>query len=180
MRFDTEDLLKRELAALPELTPPPEAEARVLAAMRRAAAEPRALRWKGPTFAALALAATAAFAAVLVFWQARNAPGEGPHVATNSAFAPLPLEDYAALVAQSAALERALTRLPAPRAVMRASTAGTIANLEDRIAQIDQELTLATAAGVDSKQRAALWQDRVEVMNALVQVRYANSQVFIY
>jgi hypothetical protein len=63
---------------------------------------------------------------------------------------------------------------------MRAGTAGTIASLEDRIAQIDQELMFATAAGADSGRQATLWQDRVEVMNALVQVRYANSQAFIY
>ena len=178
MRFPTEDVLKQELTALPELTPPPEAEARVLAAMRRAAAEPRQRPWKARTFAVLALAAAAAFAAVLVLRQPRAVFDEQALFATD--VPPLSFDDYAELVEQSAQLERALVEMPAPRAVMRASTAGTIAGLEDRIAQIDQELTLATASGADSTQRAALWQDRVEVMNALVQVRYANSQVFIY
>ena len=175
MQLRTEDVLKQELAALPELTPPPEAKTRVLIAMRRAAAEPPIRRWRSPAFAAVALAATAAFAAVLVLWQPRGAP-----VATVEDPAPMSFEEYAALVAQSAELERALGTLPAPRAVMRASTAGTIASLEDRIALIDHELALATDAGIESEQRAALWQDRVEVMNALVQVRYANSQAFIY
>jgi hypothetical protein len=178
MRPGTEDLLKRELAALPELAPPPEARARVLTAMRRALATPP--RRRIAHFALpLALAATAAVAAVLVLWQLREAPGEGP-LAANEDPAPLSFEEYAALVAQSAELERALDTLPAPRAVMRAGTAGTIASLEDRIAQIDRELMVATAAGVDSGQQAPLWQDRVEVMNALLQVRYANSQAFIY
>jgi hypothetical protein len=127
----------------------------------------------------LALAAAAAVAAVLILWQQRGVPEEGA-LATAEDPAQISFEDYAALVAQSAALERALDTLPAPRAVMRAGTAGTIASLEDRIAQIDRELMLATAAGVDSGQQAPLWQDRVEVMNALLQVRYANSQAFIY
>lgn len=179
MQFRTEDMLKRELAALPELDPPPEAKARVLVAMRRAMAEPPMRPRRLPVFAAVALAATAAFAAVLVVWQIRGTPEEGA-LATAADPLPITFEEYAALVAQSAELERALVGLPAPRAVMRASTAGTIASLEDRIAQIDHELTLATAAGVESTQRAALWQDRVEVMNALLQVRYANSQAFIY
>jgi hypothetical protein len=172
-------LLKRELAALPELAPPPAAKTRVLAAMRRAAVEPpRRGHWH-IAFPAMAIAAAAAVAAVLLFWQPRGGPGEGA-LATDDGAVPISFEEYAALVAQSAELERVLGTLPAPRAVMRAGTAGTIASLEDRIAQIDQELMFATAAGVDSGQQATLWQDRVEVMNALLQVRYANSQAFIY
>ena len=179
MRSGTEDLLKRELAALPELAPPPAAKARVLAAMRRAAVEPPRRRLTYLAAPALALAAAAAVATVLVFWQPRSAPDEGVFPAAEEPL-PLSFEDYAALVAQSAELERALVTLPAPRAVMRATTAGTIATLEDRIAQIDQELMFSTAAGVETGQQAMLWQDRVEVMNALLQVRYANSPVFDY
>jgi hypothetical protein len=178
MQPGTEDLLKRQLAALPELAPPPAAKARVLAAMRRAAVEPpRRRHWQIALPAALA--AAAAVAAVLILWQPRGAPVETT-LATSGDPPQVSFEEYAALVAQSAELERVLSTLPAPRAVMRGSTAGTIASLEDRIAQIDQELMFATAAGADNQQQATLWQDRVEVMNALVQVRYANSQAFIY
>jgi hypothetical protein len=179
MQPGTEDLLKRELAALPELAPPPAAKARVLAAMRRAAVEPPRSRPWHIALPAAALAAAAATAAVLIIGQPRGGPEEGA-LATIEEPAPISFEEYAALVAQSAELERVLGTLPAPRAVMRAGTAGTIARLEDRIAQIDQELMFATAAGADSGQQATLWQDRVEVMNALLQVRYANSQAFIY
>jgi hypothetical protein len=129
----------------------------------------------------MALAATAAFAAVLLLWRPSTEFGEGTFASDGiQDIAPMTFEDYAALVAQSADLERALVTLPAPRSVMRASTAGTIASLEERLALIDHELTLSTAAGIDGRQQAALWQDRVDVMNALVQVRYANSQAFIY
>jgi hypothetical protein len=178
MQPGTEDLLKRELAALPELAPPPAAKTRVLAAMRRAAVEPpRRSHWQIGLPAAV-LAAAAAVAAMLILWQPREP--EETTLATGGDPPQVSFEDYAALVAQSAELERVLGTLPAPRAVMRGSTAGTIASLEDRIAQIDQELMFATAAGADSGRQATLWQDRVEVMNALVQVRYANSQAFIY
>ena len=100
MRFPTEDMLKQELAALPELTPPPETEARVLAAMRRPAAEPRPRPWKASAFVALALAAAAAFAAVLVLRQPRAVLDEQPLLATD--VPQLSFEDYAALVEQSA------------------------------------------------------------------------------
>jgi hypothetical protein len=179
MQPGPEDLLKQELAALPEVAAPPEAKERVLVAMRRAAVAAPRRRRTYLALPAVALAAAGAVAAVLILWQPRGGPGEGA-LATIENPAPISFEDYAALVAQSAELERMLVTLPAPRAVMRASTAGTIARLEDRIAQIDQELMLATAAGVDSGQQTPLWQDRVEVMNALLQVRYANSQAFIY
>jgi hypothetical protein len=181
MRFRTEDMLKSELAALPELTPPPEIEARVLEAMR-AAAEARPMRHsRRPALLGAALAAAAAFAAALFLFQPRTGPAERPaQLAVDSTPVQIPLDNYVALVEQSAELERALFALPAPRAVMRAGTASTIASLEDRIAQIDQELTFATAAGVEGQGRAALWRDRVEVMNALVQVRYANSRAFVY
>jgi hypothetical protein len=179
MQPGTEDLLKRALAGLPELAPPPAAKTRVLAAMRRAAMEPPRRRvWHVALPAALA--AAAAVAALLILGQPRSDPGESTLASSGGDPAQVSFDDYAALIAQSAELERVLGTLPAPRAVMRASTAGTIASLESRIAQIDQELMFATAAGIDSEQQATLWQDRVDVMNALLQVRYANSQAFIY
>ena len=88
------------------------------------------------------------------------------------------IDDYLVLVEQSARLERALFTLPAQRPVMSASTAGTIASLEDRITLIDAGLTQATIVGAEFGEREELWRQRVDVMNALFQVRYAQSQVF--
>jgi len=179
MQSHTEDLLKRELEALPTLSPPPEAEARVLAAMR-AAADARATRHVG-RFAGLAAAAALVGAALLMLWQPWTGPTERVAVTAADApsDAPAARDDYLTLVEQSARLERALVALP-QRTVMRAGTAGTIATLEDRIAHIDAELTLATAAGAENQYRTALWRDRVDVMNALLQVRYVNSQAFVF
>jgi hypothetical protein len=83
---------------------------------------------------------------------------------------------YPALVQESARLDRVLRRLPHQRPMMSAETATTIAGLEDRIALIDEQITYSNARGVPQPQRVALWGERVDLMNALVHVRYAQAQ----
>jgi hypothetical protein len=83
---------------------------------------------------------------------------------------------YTALVEESARLDRMLGQLQYQRPVMTAATASTIAGLEDRIAFIDQQLTYGSARGVAQPERTALWSERVELMNALVHVRYAQAE----
>ena len=83
---------------------------------------------------------------------------------------------YPALVQESARLDRALRRLSYQRPMMSGETAATIAGLEDRIALIDEQLTYGNARGVEQPERTALWGERVELMNALVHVRYAQAQ----
>jgi hypothetical protein len=80
------------------------------------------------------------------------------------------------LVQESARLDRALRRVPYQRPMMSAETATTIAGLEDRIALIDEQITYSNARGVPQPQRVALWGERVDLMNALVHVRYAQAQ----
>ena len=83
---------------------------------------------------------------------------------------------YRELVQESARLDRVLGRLPYQRPMMSAETATTIAGLEDRIALIDEQITYSNARGVPQPQRVALWGERVDLMNALVHVRYAQAQ----
>jgi hypothetical protein len=83
---------------------------------------------------------------------------------------------YTALVAESARLERLLGQISYQRPLMNGATAITIAGLEDRIGVIDAQLTYSTARRLPQPERAALWGERVELMNALVQVRYAQAQ----
>ena len=104
----------------------------------------------------------------------------GTSIETSSAALTPTADDYGRLVAESERLERALTELPAQRRIMRADTARTIAGLEDQIAAIDAELTFAAANGLEPEQRTPLWRERVEIMNALVQVRYAQSKAFVF
>ena len=84
---------------------------------------------------------------------------------------------YAPLIVESARLERLLAEMPAPRLVV-GSTAGTIVGLEDRIAYVDAQLSYAAARDPAPPYRRALWDERVELMNALVYVRFAQMQGF--
>jgi len=102
---------------------------------------------------------------------AANDSREAQTVATAAA-----AEPYAALVEESARLERILTVLPERARVMNVGTMGTIVGLEDQVALIDHQLTLGAATGLGGESRQALWRERVDVMNALVQVRYAQAQ----
>ncbi len=85
---------------------------------------------------------------------------------------------YAPLVAESARLERLLAELPAPRPLMVGSAAGTVVGLEDRIALVDAQLSYAAARDLAPPYREALWGERVELMSALVYVRFAQTQGF--
>jgi hypothetical protein len=156
MHDGTEDLLK--LRELPELTPPAGVWERVLEAERTR----RAARtfWRRATALAAALAVVAVGTTVYLV-NARSAEEAA---------------QYQALVAESARLERVLAELPAARPLMVGSTASTIAGLEDRIAVVDAQLSYAAAQNVGSPYRQALWGERVELMNALVYVRFAQAQ----
>jgi hypothetical protein len=177
------------LRALPPVLPNDAAGARVLAAMEAARAKHR--RRPGRRGAALAASLGAA---VLIAIALRPSPVAETEVAavprgagTQPAEGPAPdsgtessAPDYLALIEESVRLERALSLLPAQRMVMRGGTAGTIAGLEDQIALIDAQLTLAAGGGAEPQYQAALWRERVDVMHALVQVRYAQSRMFVF
>ncbi len=85
----------------------------------------------------------------------------------------------AKLVAQSRELDELLQRLPAPRQVQRVSSAATLDRIEQRVQWIDSQLSsipdraMAQARGDEVEQR--LWQERVNLMDSLVKVRYVES-----
>jgi hypothetical protein len=172
MHARAEDLLK--LRELPELTPPPGVWERVLEAARVRTAARRSRR------RALAAAAVIVLAAIPLIYVAtldRRAPPT-LFVAVQPARVPGEGTSYAPLVAESARLERLLAQLPAPRPLMAGSAAGTVVGLEDRIALIDAQLSYAAARDLAPPYREALWGERVELMNALVYVRFAQTQGF--
>jgi len=182
MSGNIEDRL-RDLGRQPALLPPAGLEAKVLAAM---AAESRRRQGRLPLRAAAAFLLLGAGA--LLGLLAINGPqSEDPvdtagTVAAADTAAAAAARDaaYRDLVSENARLERVLYQLPPPRRVMRVSTAGTIVGLENRIALIDTQL-LRTADEAESPEyRTALMRDRVEVMNALVNVRYAQSRAFSF
>jgi hypothetical protein len=168
MHTRAEDLLK--LRELPELAPPPGVFERALAAQRARIAA-RRLRYR----AAAAVAATA-FVGTLAYFATQDAPPRPTLVVADRLPETAQFEalSYAPLAAESARLERLLAELPAPRRVMMGSTASTIVGLEDRIAVVDAQLSYAAARDLASPYREVLWGERVELMNALVHVRFGQ------
>ncbi len=82
--------------------------------------------------------------------------------------------DLRELIAQSRELDELLQYLPAPQ-VERVSLAATVDSIEERIQVLDWQLAYGPDEGLDSRQARRLWSERVELMDSLVKVRYAES-----
>ena len=80
-----------------------------------------------------------------------------------------------ALMVESRQLERDLRALPERPRVVRAGTALTISELEDRIAAIDYQLNDPEIRLTPDEQEV-FWRERVRLMKLLVQLRYAQAQ----
>jgi hypothetical protein len=80
------------------------------------------------------------------------------------------------LHAQSRELEQLLAALPSRPAVARASTALPIDSLEAQVQWLDHRLSVGLDPGVSPQDEQELWRQRVEVMNSLVRLRYAEVQ----
>lgn len=172
MSRNSETRLNR-LRDLPEIRPSPAAEAATLAAMAAAvpaAVEPRSRfgRW------ALAAGLLAVIGATALIVELAD---ERPAAVPEASLASGDETEFYRLLDDASYLEQLLATMP-QRQLMRVSTAGTIVGLEDRLALIDGALRRAEADGVPVGYRTALLRDRVDVMNALVTVRYVQSNAF--
>ena len=76
-----------------------------------------------------------------------------------------------ALVAESQKLEHTLRSLEGDSRVVSGRTAGTIAQLQDRIALIDVQLGRTGPERAASQDELKLWQERVQLLDALVNVQ---------
>jgi hypothetical protein len=85
-------------------------------------------------------------------------------------------EERLALIDESRRLQEVLDTLPTRPSIVRASTAMTVADLEDRIEWVDYRLTNRNMAGLDAQDSERLWRERVELLNSLVAVRYAEAR----
>lgn len=81
------------------------------------------------------------------------------------------------LVAQSQQLEVLLQRLPERPRIERVSTAAMIDTIQERIQLLDFQLSDASGGGLNEQQTRRLWRERVELMDSLVKVRYAEGGV---
>ena len=86
-----------------------------------------------------------------------------------------PVSRLNVLRAQSSQLEGELAALPGKPRVQRAGTAATIADLTDRIAAIDYQLSDPYVT-LSPEEEEIFWRERVRLMKLLVQLRYAQTQ----
>jgi hypothetical protein len=76
--------------------------------------------------------------------------------------------ELAALMTQSRDLEATLRRYGTDGRVLTGRAAGIIADLEDRIALVDAGINQVSTGGGPPDQLIGLWQDRVDLMDALL------------
>jgi len=183
--------LTEQLRSLPDMEPPPGAWQRLRARLRRR----RPLAW-----ATAALAACAGVVAVVLLM--RGAPLIEPTLTefVSTQADPAEVRD---LRRRSQQMERLLRGLPPRRQVVRANVAGSIAELQDRIAAVDYELNRAPPPSVAVRRWPAgaapsgfvpsqqsgpaptppardLWRQRVDLMDRLVRVRFEEAGAEAY
>jgi hypothetical protein len=161
--------LKNELRQLPSYEPPERAWASLRSQMER-------LPPRRPNRAPLVALAASITLAVLVLPLIHRTPVLIPPDSSVSA-SQLPGNDkdgLGALMQRSQRLEAVLQVLPRRPQVERAGTSATIDELQNRIQLVDHQLSMASAdqPGADARR---LWSARVELMNSLVHVRYAEA-----
>jgi hypothetical protein len=155
---------RARLAALPEFDPPPDGwEALQAARQQRKTGESR--HWP------IAIAASVLAAVAGLAWQLQWTQRE--LTATDSSAADAAAVASDSVRTENARLEMLLASLPEMR-VMRGSTAFTVSQLEDRLAFVDDRLSRITLEPNAPEHAERLWRERVELMNSLVQVRYAD------
>jgi hypothetical protein len=89
-------------------------------------------------------------------------------------------DSVATLMQESKRLEALLDSIPDEPRVARAATVMTAAGLEDRIAWLDVAIGAGDASNADASTVAPLWQQRVDLLNSLVAVRYAQARTASY
>jgi hypothetical protein len=170
------ETVRQRLRALPELDPPKNLWATV--AVNAVSTRSVAGRSRWPLAAVAGIAAGVVLGVALVMNLAK-APETGPVRGTTTdliAATPAPASSVrgastAELLETSRQLEAALRALPAAPRVTRAGTEWTVAELQDRIFEID---ALLGDPRLDAAGEQTLWRQRVMLMDTLMQVRFAQ------
>ena len=163
------------------------ASATEVASLGTAGKNPRHRLWRHAQWplrgaVAAAVAAVAVLGVRFLYEPGASAPGaivaESPVTAVGASGPDRVAATYTSLTSESARLERLLNDISYRPRLVNAGTATTISGLEDRIGQVDEVLMYASMNGLQQEQTVALWQERVDLMNALLQVRYAEARRF--
>ena len=151
--------LKHELRQLPSFEPPEHAWPLIRERLERL---PNQRRGVPRVFAPAAVAAGLVVALTSLWLMHLHRGHAGPGDDT-----------IQSLVSRSQRLEAVLNTLPPRPTVERAATSAAIDDLQTRIQILDQQLS--AAANDDRYRTQRLWSARVELMNSLVYVRYAEA-----
>lgn len=157
--------MQRSLQALPAFDPPA-LSLQSPAPSRRQVAVPAAI-------------AAACVLAVVIGIARRDGAGTQqvqPPVAEVPQVAATEAESLEKLVAQSRQLDELLEHLPERPSVERVAMAATIDTIEQRIQWLDVQLSYAPETGLNDEQAYRLWRERVDLMDSLVKVRYAEGR----
>ena len=170
------DVLQSGLRELPDTTPP-------RAVWQRIEAQARAEGlFRGRYFEAAKWLSGSGIAAAVVL-AVLNVPATQVGENSDAVFSPTPdapvvdntPANLNALMVQSQQIERDLRALPVSPSLVRASTAATIAELEDRIAAIDYRLNHPEMR-MSAIEAEIYWRERVRLMNSLLNLRRAQAQ----
>jgi hypothetical protein len=174
---DERTALREGLRGLPETMPPRAVWHRI-----REQAEAEGLiqtpvaRRPSTWYAGGSIAAAILVAVLVVPGAFRSEPEVYPTIPESvGSSSPIKLNTLQTLMTESRELESNLRDLPAKPRVMRAGTAATIANLEDRIAAIDYQLN-DPESQLSPEDEEIFWRERVRLMKLLVGMRYAQAQ----
>ncbi len=162
LELDRVEQRAARLRALPTLRPPRDQWPRVAARVNTVRRQ-RRIRWM--TAGAMALAASLALALLV--------PRPAPAPAATA-----PAEQLSSLQQRSRALEAAIGAYGADTRVLDGRTSRVAADLEDRIADLDQQLErteLAAPPGTGAADLMQLWQERVGLLDALVDVHVTRA-----
>jgi hypothetical protein len=160
---------QQRLASLPQLEAPEQSWTNIQAALHVPSRPSRSGVWYA------AVAASVAVLAVLII-------NQRPAEETLEAAPSRSLSENAranegivTLMEQSRHLDLVLQELPNRPRVERVAMAATLDSIEDRIQWLDMQLTYASAAESDDARTQTLWRERVDLMDSLVKVRYAQA-----
>jgi hypothetical protein len=180
LSVDEIERLKRGLDALPDTVPPRAVwhrireQARAEGLLSKPASQQRVNWLLGAGIAAAVVLAVLRMPDVFGPEALEQIAGE-PQLHSTPQSTPTNAQDLNALMVQSQQLEQNLRAIPYQPRMMRASTAATISNLEDRIAAIDYRLN-HPGIRMSPGQKQLYWRERVRLMDSLVKLRYAQAQ----
>ncbi|WP_129774837.1 hypothetical protein [Peristeroidobacter soli] len=160
--------IRAEMQALPQFQAPDMAWDRIRQTIPERNLGPR-LRKVGLAAAAAAIVTLTVITLLAGHFDRRS------ESATAEATLPQIIPHVDELVAQSQQLEQMLQKLPDRPRIERVSTAATIDTIEQRIQWLDFQLSNAPEADLNEEQSRQLWRERVELMDSLVKVRYAEA-----